>query len=97
ELDLPSRCGSIRSGQGLGRESQRALSEEISWLPELRVIEEIEELGSHLQPDSLGESHVLHQRDVGIGVMRAIKLVASRVADVSEEIRTKSIAVRRTS
>ncbi len=56
---------------------------------ELRVVKEIEEFGSYLQLNSFGEPDILHQPNISIGVMWAIKLVASLVSEMPEEGRLR--------
>jgi hypothetical protein len=80
QLDLPGGGGSIRPGKGLSRQSKgsRVLNH-ISWLTKLGMVQHIKEFRADLHPETLRDAHTLHQYRIGIGVIRAIKLVSTRV------------------
>ena len=62
-------------------------------LCELRVVQQVEELRPQLNLEAFAQAHILDERQVCIGVMRAVEAVSSRVPQMPEESAAESVAV----
>src|SRR6185295_19892589 len=76
ELDAPH--GRARGERADAPERGRA--ERAVRVPEVRAVEEVEDLGSQLHARG-SEGDALHEREVGVRVVRATQDVAARVAE----------------
>jgi transposase InsO family protein len=57
----------------------------VTWLLELGMIQQIKELRAQLHAEALIDMDILHQYHVGIRIVRTVKLISSRIPDMSKE------------